>query len=196
MNNCSQKAISLIPIAISFLSLVISIFVLIRDWWKERFNLKCEIVKWFASSVNNQPFYIWMIISNNSKLPITINKMELSCKCGDKILTAISRGEKHRVMSKTTNENTVDYYSCDYPICIDGYSGFGSYIHFTSNSNHSAFENQEVIITVYTNRGKKKAQMHLNYGDNIYRAMCSLSGKGKELLNSDESLVQYQYDGI
>lgn len=193
---CNKLVSSYIPIAISFASLIISIFVLIRDSWKERFNLKCEKVKWFASMVKNQPFYIWMIISNHSKLPVSILKMELSCNRKGETFSAISRGEKHLIMSKNRDDKSLDVYSCDYPICIDGYSSFGSYIHFASETGHFNFEGQDVIVTLYTNRGKKRVKMSLDYGDNIYRVMLSLSGEGKVTKHADGSPIQYQYDGV
>lgn len=195
-NNSINIIMTVIPIATSFISLVISVFVLIRDWCKERFNIQCEEVKWFGSMVSNQPFYIWMIISNHSKLPVSVLKMELSCNRNGQHLTAISRGEKHLIMSKNDNDSKKEIFSCDYPICIDGYSSFGGYIHFSSEAPHEYYEDQDVSVTIYTNRGQKVVTMHLDYGDNIYRVLLSASGEGKVSKQADGTPIHFQYDGL
>lgn len=187
---------SIVTIVFSSVSLAISIFVFIRDCWKERFNIKCEKVKWFASMADNQPFYIWMNISNNSKLPITILKMELECKRDNKKVSAISRGERHLVMSTNSDGTKTDKYSCDYPICINGYGGFGSYIHFSTKKGHHYFEQQDVMVKVFTNRGIKKQKMRLDYGSNIFRVIQSFSEKDKAMYDSDGSPIDFQYDGV
>lgn len=183
-------------ISISLLSLVISLFVFFRSLFNESFKLKCEKVKWFASMKEKQPFFIWMIISNNSKLPVSVHKMELECIRNNKKYTAISRGEKHLVMTRKNTEVQEHIYSYDYPIFINGYSAFGGYIHFSSNEHQFIFEDQDVIVTVYTNRGKKKQKMHLDYGSNIFRVMLDVSGEGKIKKNSDGTPIDFQYDGI
>lgn len=196
MCNNSINIMTIIPVAISFISLVISVFVLVRDCWKERFRIQCEEVKWFGSMVNNQPFYIWMIISNHSKLPVSVLKMELSCNRNGKQLSAISRGERHLVMPKNDNGSDKEVFSCNYPICIDGYSSFGGYIHFSSEAPHFYFEDQDVSVTIYTNRGKKTVKMHLDYGDNIYRVLLSASGEGKVSKHADGTPIHFQFDGL
>jgi len=186
----------IITISISSVSLGISLFVLIRSIFTESFKLKCEKVKWFASMQEKQPFFIWMIISNNSKMPVSVLKMELECIRDNKKITAISRGEKHLVMTRKKAEVQEHIYSNEYPICINGYSAFGGYIHFSSNEHQFNFEDQDVIVTVYTNRGKKKQKMHLDYGSNIFRVMLDVSGEGKIKKNSDGTPIDFQYDGI
>lgn len=188
--------LSILTIVISFVSLIISLFVLFRDCWKERFNIECEKIKWFASMVNNQPFYIWMNISNKSKLPVSIIKMELVCNRNGKLNTAISRGEGHLVMSKKKDGTIKEKYSCDYPICIDGYASYGAYFHFVSNAGHYSFEEQDVTVKVYTNRGVKEQKMHLDYGSNIFRVLQALSKENVILYNSEGSSIEYQYDGV
>lgn len=76
---------TIISIVISIISLLLSLFVLFKDWWHERLRIKISFVKWFASMENNQPFFLWLIIENNSKLPYSITKMEL-------------RGEKNEII--------------------------------------------------------------------------------------------------
>lgn len=186
----------IITISISLFSLVISLFVFFRSLFTESFKLKCEKVKWFASMKEKQPFFIWMIISNNSKMPVSVLKMELECIRDNKKLTAISRGEKHLVMTRKKTEGEEFIHSNEYPICINGYSAFGGYIHFSSNEHQFNFENQDVIITVYTNRGKKKQKMHLDYGSNVFRVMLDVSGEGKIKKNGDGTPIDFQYDGI
>lgn len=188
--------LNILTIVISFVSLAVSIFVFIRDSWKERFNIKCEKIKWFASMADNQPFFIWMNISNNSKLPITVLKMELECIRDSKTLSAISRGEKHLVMSTESNGSKTDKYSCDYPICINGYGGFGAYIHFSSKNSHHCFEQQDVKVKIYTNRGVKKQKMRLDFGSNIFRVIQSFSSEDKTMYDSDGSPIEFQYDGV
>ena len=188
--------IPIISIIASSISLAISFFVFVRDCWKERFSIKCEKVKWFASMVDNQPFFIWLNISNNSKLPVSILKMEMLCNRNGKTISAISRGERHLIMTNHRGDKSTEKYSCDYPVCIDGYSAFGSYFHFSTKVGHFNFEDQDVIITLFTNRGKKEQKMHLDYGSNIFRVMQSFSKDNKIMYNSDGSPIDYQYDGV
>ena len=65
---------------ISIISLTISLFVFAKDLWHERLRIDVTFVKWFASIVNGQPFFLWLVIQNNSSLPFSISKIELKGK--------------------------------------------------------------------------------------------------------------------
>ena len=65
---------------ISIISLTISLFVFAKDLWHERLRIDVTLVKWFASIANGQPFFLWLVIQNNSSLPFSISKIELKGK--------------------------------------------------------------------------------------------------------------------
>lgn len=55
---------TIIPIAISVISLIISIGVGLRNWWNERFKLDFEMVKWFGCGDGGGIIFIWLYITN------------------------------------------------------------------------------------------------------------------------------------
>lgn len=177
---------------ISIISLAISLFVFAKDLWHERLRIDVALVKWFASIVNGQPFFLWLVIQNNSSLPFSISKIELTGRRNDLNLYAESHGNKRLIASETSNDSTKDVYSLDYPIIVNAYEGVGGYFHFTSDFGHFNFENQTVSLTIYTNRGIKKIKnIRLNRNDNIMRAWLHLEKSNYRKENSKDSSVQY-----
>lgn len=69
-----------VSLVISIISLAISLFVFAKDLWHERLRIDVTLVKWFASIANRQPFFLWLVIQNNSSLPFSISKIELKGK--------------------------------------------------------------------------------------------------------------------
>lgn len=69
-----------VSLIISIISLTISFFIFAKDLWHERLRIDVILVKWFASIVNGQPFFLWLVIQNNSSLPFSISKIELKGK--------------------------------------------------------------------------------------------------------------------
>lgn len=69
-----------VSLIISIISLTISFFIFAKDLWHERLRIDVTLVKWFASIVNGQPFFLWLVIQNNSSLPFSISKIELKGK--------------------------------------------------------------------------------------------------------------------
>lgn len=161
----------IVALLISGISLVISIFVLIRDCWHERFRIKATVIKWFASNVSNYPFFIWMVIQNDSKLPCSIIKMEIEFERNGQPIQAIGQGNKVLISTVHTNDQSREIFSLDYPLTIDGYQSIGGYFHFRSNVGHFNFEDQTVTLKIITNRGTKTQKIELKFGDNIMRAM-------------------------
>ena len=173
-----------------------SILVLIRDWWYERLRIKVSVVKWFASLANNQPFFIWMVIQNNSKLPCSIIKMEIDFVRNGEPVHATSHGSKAVISTiKRDNINT-DLYSLDYPLSIDGYKSIGGYIHFRSSVSHSNFEDQTVNLTIYTNRGNVTQKIRLNFGDNIMRVYQHRMGELKVTLDSNSQPIVFTMEEL
>lgn len=160
-----------VALVISGISLAISFFVFARDCWHERFRVKATVVKWFASNVANYPFFIWMVIQNDSKLPCSIIKMEIEFKRHGQTIQAVGQGNKALISTVRTNDQTQEIFSLDYPLTIDSYQSVGGYFHFRSDVAHFNFEDQTVTLKIITNRGTKKQKIELKYGDNIMRAM-------------------------
>lgn len=170
---------TIISIIISVISLMLSFFVLAKDWWYERLRINVSLVKWFASMANEEPFFLWLTIENNSKLPFSITKMELEGNRSGMELNAISQGSSRLVASIKSNikEQNRDILSKEYPIVVNGYEGVGGYFHFTANINAYNFEGQTFTLTVFTNRGKRQIKnIDLRFGDNIMRAMQNKEG--------------------
>ena len=69
-----------VSLIISIISLTISFFIFAKDLWHERLRIDVTLVKWFASIVNGHPFFLWLVIQNNSSLPFSISKIELKGK--------------------------------------------------------------------------------------------------------------------
>ena len=168
---------TIISIIISVVSLLLSIFVLVKDWWHERLRIKVSLVKWFASMANGEPFFLWLTISNNSKLPCSITKMELSGNKNKLLLQAISQGSSRLVATIHSGSEECRRISKEYPITINGYEGIGGYFHFMPSCHMYNFEDQTCTLTVFTNRGKRQFKnIRLNFGDNIMRAMQNKDG--------------------
>lgn len=158
---------------------MLSFFVLAKDCWYERLRINVSLVKWFASMANEEPFFLWLTIENNSKLPFSITKMELEGNRSGMELNAISQGSSRLVASIKSNikEQNRDILSKEYPIVVNGYEGVGGYFHFTANINAYNFEGQTFTLTVFTNRGKRQIKnIDLRFGDNIMRAMQNKEG--------------------
>lgn len=178
-----------LPIIISVISLILSLFTIVSNKKSERFDIDIHYVKWFG---NSKIFFVWLIISNNSILPVTITSIDLICKSNCK--NAVSRGEKHLVYSREGND-ACKYYSTDYPITINGLSGYGGYFHFFSEDSFNNFEDRNVIISVNTNRGIKKTKFYLSFGDNIFRVIQSKAGELPKFTSADGNDIVFQLDG-
>ena len=179
----NSDAIAMIPtiisIVISIVSLMLSFFVLIKDWWYERLRINVSLVKWFASMTNKEPFFLWLTIENYSKLPFSITKMELKGNRNGTELHATSQGSSRLVASikSSIKEQNRDILSKEYPVVVNGYEGVGGYFHFTANINAFNFEDQTFTLTVFTNRGKRQIKnINLKFGDNIMRAIQNKEG--------------------
>lgn len=171
-----ESEVSIIPtiisIVISIISLLLSFIVLFRDWWHERLRINVYLVKWFASMVNGEPFFLWLIIQNDSSLPYSITKMELHGQRNKLELYAVSQGCKQLLGTVHKGDQKNEIYSKDYPITVNSYEGISGYFHFKSDAHSYNFEDQTFALTIYTNRGQKVIKnMHLSFGDNVMRAM-------------------------
>lgn len=71
-----------VSLVISVISLTISFLVFAKDLWHERLRIDATLIKWFASHANDQPFFLWLVIQNNSSLPFSISKIELKGRSG------------------------------------------------------------------------------------------------------------------
>lgn len=88
----SINIISVIPIIISLISLIVSLTVAIRTWLNERFKLDFEMVKWFGCNEGGHPIFLWLNITNNSKLPFSILDIKIHNERHGKIAEGIGSG--------------------------------------------------------------------------------------------------------
>lgn len=163
----------------------------------ERFRIKCYMVKWFASMEKEQPFFIWLTISNKSKLPCSIHKITLECRKQGETITAVSQGNEKLIVSSRKDDKTTEYYSLGYPLDIDGYKSVGGYIHFQSESSHFNFEEQTVKVKIFTNRGNYTSKLVLKHGNNIFRVWQHRNGVlPMNLLDQNHNPIAYIQDDI
>lgn len=195
---------SIFPILISFISLGISIFTALKNTRAEKFNMDFELVKWFGSSDKEDiPNHLWLIITNNSKLPCSI--LEISLKVEDSVgnvAKGIGRGNKALVSTSITRrkgkEERKEKYSLDYPQNIDAYSSLGGYFHIYSSHAFYHFEERNVKVTVKTNRGSITKEIFFDMGKNIFRVLQNKSSgeEPKITRREDGSEIIYINDGI
>lgn len=195
--------ISIFPIAISLISLVISVYVATKNAREERFNLDFDLVKWFGSSSRADiPNHLWLTITNNSKLPCSVLEINIEVKdLAGNIALGVGRGNKALVSTTVTrskgNEERKEMYSLDYPQNIDGYSSLGGYFHFHSSNPYYDFEEREAKVTIKTNRGNITKALFLDRGKNIFRILQNTgSGNGQPHYREDGSEIVYINDGI
>lgn len=185
-----------VALVISGLSLLISICVFARDHQRDRFSLKATVVKWFASNVSGYPFFIWMVIQNDSKLPCSVLKMEIEFERHRQKIHAVGQGGKVLISTTHTNNQHQEIFSMDYPVTIEGYQSVGGYFHFRSDSPHFYFEDQTVNLTIITNRGTARQKIELKFGDNIMRAMQYQSGELSVTHSSDGKPIIFTTEGL
>lgn len=182
---------------ISIISLAISFFVFAKDLWHERLRMNVTLIKWFASHANDQPFFLWLVIQNNSALPFSILKIELTGNKGQFPLYAVGQGSKELISTRRYNGSESYTYSLDYPVIVNAYEGIGGYFHFVSEHSSVNFEDQTVSLIVYTTRGKRKIKnVRLSYGDNIMRAYQHKTGENPITHDAEGNLINYTKETI
>ncbi|MGF7002549.1 hypothetical protein M2149_000938 [Lachnospiraceae bacterium PFB1-21] len=191
--------LSILSLVIAGISLLVSILLAFRNWWIERFRINFELVKWFGASDSNQyPFFLWLNIMNNSKLPISVVEVELKYNDNDESYSASGSGNKKLVSTtKSSGQEDVHHYSQNFPINIPAYSCSGGYIHLFSGAHFYELEDKTVSVTVITNRGKQSKDIFLDFGKNIYRALQYRTKKIPDnFCRSDGSRYEFIKDDI
>lgn len=170
---------SILPIVLSSVSLVISMYVAIRTVWMERFHIDFRMVKWFGVHQNKQPFFLWLSVVNYSKTPFSITEIRvvLEDKLGKSI--AIGNGNGKLVASTRRGDFEEKTFSLDYPITVSPYGSIGGYFHVYPDEVRIPFEDTNVAVTLITNRGTKKKQIYLDYGKNVLRVLQHGNGEFK-----------------
>lgn len=181
-----------ISLIISIISLAISFCVFAKDLWHERLRIDVTLINWFASHANDQPFFLWLVIQNNSSLPFSVLKIELTGKKGESSLYAVGQGSKKLIATHRYNDTENKIYSLDYPVIVNAYEGIGGYFHFVSDCSSFNFEDQTVSLIVYTTRGKRTIKnLRLRFGDNIMRAYQHKTGENPITHDSEGNLIKY-----
>lgn len=169
-SNNQVALITILPIVISVMSFLISSYIALRSWWIERFNLDFEMIKWFGTNYGGHPFFIWLYITNSSKLPCSVLEVKLYNKRNDHIYVGSGTGNKKLIATSKKNENEpINTYSLDYPVRIEPYGSVGGYFHVISKAGFYAFEEDTIKITVRTSRGSFTKNIFMDRGRNIFR---------------------------
>ena len=186
-----------IPIIISIVSLMISIVTAFRSWWVERFNLDFDMIKWFGGSPKEYPFFIWLSITNYSKLPCSILEIKIENTRSEETFYASGYGESKLVCSTKSNySEPKSVYSFSYPVNISPYNSIGGYFHVFSDYSFSNYEEDIVKITVRTNRGSITKKIYMDYGKNIFRVLQFKNEDIKITHHSNGSPINYLKDTI
>lgn len=193
-----NNLIAIISIAISIISLLISSIFGLRTLCQERFDIDFSLVKWFGASPRDYPFFLWLNIQNNSKLPISIREISLRFIRNDTIVTAVGNGNKKLVASQKQSHGKeseiYDTYSLDYPVFIEGFGSIGGYFHVFSIAEYWAFEDFNVDVTLHTNRGNKTKTIFFDFGKNVLRVIQRRNGDCKIQTRSDGSNIDFILD--
>lgn len=189
-----DNLIAFVSVSISIISLSISLFIALRSLYVERFSIDFDLVKWFAASSVEWPFFIWLTVQNNSKLPVSILEIELVLIRNKKITAKGSGNKKHVTTINYGQEDKEKVYSIDYPLFIDSYGSTGGYFHVFSDSHFGAFEDCDINVKLITNRGTKKKRFNFDFGKNIYRVWQFNQGDFQIDKHSDGSKIEYMKD--
>lgn len=191
------KLITIIPIIISAISLLISLIIVLRTWLVERFNLDFEMIKWFGINDEYHPIFIWLYITNHSKLPCSVLEVKIHNKSNGQIVEGVGTG-KGKLISTTriAGHESKDNFSLDYPVRIEPYDSVGGYFHVVSKSRFYEYEDQTIQITIRTSRGSIAKNIFMDYGKNIYRVWQYRNPNITVKINkrSDGSTINYIVD--
>lgn len=195
----SNTSVDMVTIIISAISLIISLILAIRSWWIERFKLDFEMVKWFGCKGAEENIFIWLYVTNYSKLPCSILEIIIKSERDGRVITCSGYGKGKLIAEykEKTNEYTKskEIYSLNYPVTIEAYTSIGGYFHVVSKADFYAYEENNVEITIRTSRGIKKKKIFMDYGKNIYRVLQNKDlPLDKRMHRSDGSNINYLDD--
>lgn len=197
VNSKSINLITIIPIVISVISLMISLFLAFKTWWSERFKLDFEMVKWFGCNGGGHPIFIWLYITNYSKLPCSILEIKIHNERNGQIEDGFGTGYKKLISTKINGADKKENYSFDYPVKIEPYTSIGGYFHVFSKFGFYVFEEKDIKITIRTSRGIITKNVFMDRGKNLYRVYQykDPSNKVKIERRGDGSKINYLEDG-
>lgn len=194
----TNKIISIIPIAISVISLIFSLSSTFLSWKGQRFKLDFEMVKWFGASDGKYPFFIWLYVTNYSTLPCSILDIKIENERCGKVIEGVGMGGKKLISTTKTNDNKVkeEFYSLNYPVNISPCTSIGGNFHVFSEHGFHQFEDDIVKLTIRTTRGTLTKKVFMDRGKNIFRIWQhkDASIKIKIDKHSDGSDVNYLKD--
>ena len=132
----------ILPIAISGVSLVISLILALRVWYTERFQLSFRMVKYFDAIVSKEyPFHLWLSIVNRSSVPCAIEKITVRCQTGKVHSLAWGDGGACKIYG---TEGGSAHYSFGYPYQLSGYGSVGGYFSvFHRSGSGGSFEDRD-----------------------------------------------------
>jgi hypothetical protein len=161
---------AVIPIVISTISLIVSLVLAFRAWWIERFNLDFEFIKWFGCNGGGHPIFLWLYITNYSKLPCSVLEIKVYNERGGQVMEGSGIGNKKLISTiKSDGKDPKEIYSLDYPVKIEPYNSIGGYFHVFSKYGFHNYEEDVIKIIIRTTRGTIMKNVFMDRGKNIYR---------------------------
>lgn len=186
---------TLISITVSLISLIISLITFLRIWKSEKFKLDFDMVKWFGCGNGESPIFLWLYVTNNSKLPCSILEVQIKNKRCEQVVEGRGTGNKKLIATARSNKKEQkDIYSLSYPVNIEPYSSIGGYFHISSKYGFFLFEEDVVQVTIRTNRGTITKNVFMDFGKNIYRVLQNKNGEIKDMKRADGSKIVYLID--
>ncbi|AMG19044.1 hypothetical protein QI334_08515 [Staphylococcus saprophyticus] len=148
---------AIIALIISIISILITIFITVRNLLAERKNVKVEIINQ-AYLINIKRVHLNVIFTNKSKNPISITGLSITSQIKDKIITRYGRYLKHEVAHTAKNgEIKQEITNTTIPISIEPYGAIYALITIDLiDHKNEEFLNDSSYITIYTSRGKLK----------------------------------------
>lgn len=183
-----------VAITISFLALVISLYTTVRHLYVEKFNIEVDFIKWFGGNENGDfPFFLWLTISNESKIPCSIISVELEVE-NNRELKAVGKGAG-KIVYESNNDKIS---SLSYPVNIDGYMAVSGYFHFKGEHPFYNFEGHEIELIIKTTRGNLKKKIKLTHDNNVFRIVQREDMYARNILDTEDlyqnCLSKYHYD--
>jgi len=190
-----SETISVLALTFSFISLGISIAVIIRTLFQERFSVDFSLIKYYPCGFDTKysGIFVDLCIVNNSKLPISILSIEIIDSNGNSNFSSGEVKEIYRILKSSNSQKTEETISCSVtlPIFIESFSAKSGYLHISTKQYWYSFEEREFTFIVHTNRGDSKKKLLFERRRSIFRKQQLLSGESPVLKDSSGNEIEY-----
>lgn len=147
--------LAITALIISIISIVITIFMTIRNLLAERKNVNVEIINQ-AYLPNIKRIHLNVIFTNKSKNPISITGLEITTQIENKAITRYARYLKHKVAHTTVKGDVnQEIINTTIPISIESYGAVYALVTVDLiDYKVDEFLNDHSYIRIYSSRGK------------------------------------------